>query len=377
MKVLLISWYFPPHNDIAAIRVGKLARFLTRRGHDVRVLTTRKREPDRSLTVEIPEQHVIAGDWYDIDKLAHPVTAWRKANPEIASSNVADKWQQSKFELYLRRHFSGFYNSLFFFPDRYVGWYPRLVKDGIALLREWQPDVIYATGPPFSTFLGASRLARKHGIPWIAEFRDRWTDDPYFPPPKWRARLDIALESWLIRSASALVTVSPPWVEFYKQKHAKNTVLAYNGFASEDFPTEALDSDPGPVRIVHMGTVYAGRRDPQPLFQALATGGFDPKDVRVCFYGRGLSFIRQIAERLGVEAFVELHPPVPYKESVEIQRRADVLLLLQWNNPREQGNVPAKLFEYLAVRRPILGIGLAEWRSRQHHQTKASRPIQQ
>ena len=57
---------------------------------------------------------------------------------------------------------------------------------------------------------------------------------------------------------------------------------------------------------------------------------------------------------------VTVHPAVPYKQSLEIQRRSDVLLLLQWNNPREQGNVPAKLFEYFGVLRPILGIGLED-----------------
>ena len=107
-----------------------------------------------------------------------------------------------------------------------------------------------------------------------------------------------------------------------------------------------------------MGTIYAGRRDPKPLFQALSEVGFDPKDVRVQFYGNGLDIIRDQADRLGVKDFVEIYPPVPYDDSVDTQRRADVLLLLQWNDPREQGNVPAKLFEYLAVRRPILSIGL-------------------
>jgi hypothetical protein len=55
-----------------------------------------------------------------------------------------------------------------------------------------------------------------------------------------------------------------------------------------------------------------------------------------------------------------MHPSVPYRDSVALQKTADVLLLLQWNHPKEQGNVPAKLFEYLAAMRPILGLGLSD-----------------
>ncbi len=65
----------------------------------------------------------------------------------------------------------------------------------------------------------------------------------------------------------------------------------------------------------------------------------------------------RLAAQFGITDFVETVPPVSYAESLRIQRNADVLLLLQWNNPREQGNVPAKVFEYLASMRPILGIG--------------------
>ena len=54
--------------------------------------------------------------------------------------------------------------------------------------------------------------------------------------------------------------------------------------------------------------------------------------------------------------FTQAH--IPYAEAVAVQQAADVLLLLQWNDPKEQGNVPGKLFEYLGARRPILGLGL-------------------
>ena len=363
MKILLVTWHFPPVNNIAAIRVGKMASFFHRQGHDIRVITAAKDDPDRSLELQMPEELVTATEWFDIDKFAHPITAlksaWaRQAPADAAGDTAAARDDAGGTPSRLRRRVASFYNSLFFFPDRYIGWVPRLTAAGDSLLRHWRPDLIIGTGPPFTVLIGAQRLAARHGIPWFAEFRDRWTDDPYFPPPRWREGLEKKLERRLIASARGIVTVSPPWAEFYERKFGKPTALVYNGFDPDDFPAEPLDSGPGPVRILHAGTIYPGHRDPTPLFQAIVKSGLGPDEIKVVFFGRSVQGVHGLAEASGAGAFVETHGAVPYAESIEMQRRADVLLLLQWNDPKEQGNVPAKLFEYLAVCRPILGIGL-------------------
>jgi hypothetical protein len=79
--------------------------------------------------------------------------------------------------------------------------------------------------------------------------------------------------------------------------------------------------------------------------------------VRVEFYGPSLDFIRVLAERLGVAESVRVHRPVSYSESLSIQRNADLLLLLLWNDPAQTGVLTGKLFEYLGARRPILAVG--------------------
>jgi glycosyltransferase involved in cell wall biosynthesis len=67
-----------------------------------------------------------------------------------------------------------------------------------------------------------------------------------------------------------------------------------------------------------------------------------------------------LAETAGVRDQIAVYPGVPFRQSVALQHEADILLLMQWNDPREQGNVPAKLFEYMATGRPILGIGIED-----------------
>ena len=373
MKILILSWYFPPVNAVAAIRTGKMARFFLEAGHDVKVITARKSDPNRSLKVELPADCIHETDWIDVDKFIHPLSNFARARKPAALAPAApaaptgpatqaaqaNAARPARSPGRLKQRLSGFYNNLFFFPDRYVGWVPRLLAAGRAIDRDWKADMIYASGPPFSVFLGAHLLSRRIGVPWVAEFRDRWVDDPYFPPPPWRHGLERSLERKLISGASGIVTVSSPWAEFFHDKYAKPTEVIYNGFDPADFPLQ-VDQDfaaDGPVRIVHTGSIYPGRRDPSPVFEAIAKSDFTPDQVRVVFYGARENYVHPLAAEFGIDAFVETVPPVAYAEALKVQRNADVLLLLQWNNPMEQGNVPAKVFEYLASMRPILGIG--------------------
>ena len=97
MKVLIVSFAFPPSNVIGAVRVGKFARYLDRRGHDVRVLATDLVE-DRSLPLEISRERVFYTEYRQrqhwIDRLA-PLLRGRAALPaggrrdEVPSTNGA------------------------------------------------------------------------------------------------------------------------------------------------------------------------------------------------------------------------------------------------------------------------------------------------
>ena len=362
MRILLLSWFFPPNNTVAALRVGKLARYLHQRGHDVRVVTSHKPSGDRSLRGEIPQERIFETNWFNIDEKFRRLSApWRRRRGDAANPSPAPATPAvTHGGVTIRRRLATLYGHVVHFPDRYVGWTPYLVRGGEKALTDWRPDLIYASAPPHSVFLAANILKRRHGIPLIAEFRDRWMDDPYDAPPPWRRWLETRLENRLIGAADAIVTVSRPWADAYVEKYGKPTALVYNGFDPEDFaePAEPVPPRPGPVRILHMGTIYHGKRDPTPLFHALAASGLSTEDVQVDFVGHQIGGMGALAERCGVGQFVELNAPVPYQQSIERQRQSDILLLLQWNDPRELGNLPAKLFEYFAVRRPILGIGL-------------------
>ena len=357
-RVLLVSWHFPPVNAIAAIRLGKLARHLEQTGHDVRVITVQGRSADRSLPMEIDPARVRQTVFLDVDQFVNPRSWYQRARQRLVGAGGkggdGDPTGNSRSS-----RISELYRNLVFIPDRYVGWVVPLLRELRQLCRSWRPDVILVSGPPFSAFVAVSLFARHARIPWVAEFRDRWADDPYALIPGWRRALDRRVERWALRGADGLVTVSEPWSRHYSRLYRLPVVTVMNGYDPQDFT--GLPSGPPaagpPLRIVYTGFVYPERRDPTQLFRALLLSGLSPDLVQILFYGSRSSYLEGRIDAVGVRAYVQVHDPVPYKEALRLQATADVLLLLQWNNPADESNVPGKVFEYLAVCRPVLGLG--------------------
>lgn len=367
LRILIVSWYFPPFNTMGALRSGKLARFLLDRGHDVRVVCSADVEADTTLAAAFPDERVVRTRHVDVNGLPKAAQRLRvrlaggapvpgEASAAAGGTGLAGGRSGSLRRL---RHV---YQRLVCFPDPQVGWLPYGIAGGRRLTRDWRPELVFATAPPFTTLYIGRRLARLNGVPWVAEYRDRWTEDPYGDKSAMRLCLERLFENRLIRGPAGLITVSEPWAKAYRRRVDVPVTVVSNGFDPEDFPPECSirETDPNVLRIVYTGILYGDKRDPSPLFAAIARLGADAERVRVEFYGAKAERLRAFARRHRVERHITTHEGVPYRESVRIQREADVLLLMQWNNPREQGNVPGKLFEYIGARRPVLALGLED-----------------
>ncbi|MEE9140264.1 MAG: glycosyltransferase [Alphaproteobacteria bacterium] len=350
MKVLIVSHIFPPSNAIGAVRVGKFAKYLHEHGHDVRVLSTEKTGLPSTLPVEIPAERVLYTPSIDVNWLA------LKLGGRFTEEYYKGRARMPRAIGILGRA----YRTVVNFPDGQIGWLPFALRRSRALLADWRPDLIFASGMPFTSLIVAARLSRRLGVPWVAELRDLWVDNHYYDQPRWRRALEERLERSVLSSASGLVTVSEPLAAVLRQKYGKPTAVVLNGYDPEDFPEEVGRpvSSPGPIRILYTGLLYHQRRDPSPLFAALQSVGADREQFRVQFFGRVLPEVMLLAEKYGVQDLVEAHEAVSFQDSIRLQTEADVLLLLLWNSPAERGVYTGKLFEYLGARRPILLIGL-------------------
>ena len=257
MKVLIVSFWFPPANVVGAIRVGKLARYLDRHGYEVRVLTT-EIGGDRSLPVEIPIEQVIYTDYQQrSDQIVALFGKFSRRRPAAAlhtshESPIEGKQQGKSAREWLQRH----YHALIHIPDMRNDWLKTALPAGWRLVGEWRPDIIFASAPPYTGLIVASRLSRAFSIPWIADFRDLWADNPYYGSPAWRQLIDRVIERITLRSASALVTISPHLARHLQALHHNHVEVVFNGYAKEDFPKPPVEScTSGPLTIRYTGGI--------------------------------------------------------------------------------------------------------------------------
>jgi hypothetical protein len=370
LRVLLVSHWFPPANVIGAVRVGKFAGYLHEAGHDVRVIAA-PGEGDQSLALEFPASRVAYARGWAVDqkfdglaKLVRRLLADTSGGGAMRHAPAGDAVAGQRSGLKARQRTSisdtlaRHYAALTRIPDARAGWIGAATAAGRGIVRAWRPDIVFASAPPYSGLIAASRIARACGAPWIAELRDLWADNTYHHDPGWRLCVDRLLERLTLGSAAGLVTVTPRWAESLRRRYGQPIACVLNGYVEEDFPASPPKPPPGEVvSLLYTGGIYPGYRDPSPLFRAIAGLGAERDRVAVHFYGPPPAAVSPLSAEHGVADRVFVHDPVSYKASLALQASADVLLLMQWNNQKDAGNVPGKFFEYLGARRPILMIG--------------------
>lgn len=337
---------------MGAVRTGKTAKFLEALGHEVRVISAIDQPLAQSLTTEIPEEHVHRTKWINVSKAAEAAVGGR-------ANVVGGGFESRKGGNKLLSKLKVLYKALVGIPDLQIGWYPYAVREGLELGKTWKPDLIFASAGPYTSLLIANKLSQKLHVPWVAEFRDLWTDNPYWDAPKWRLWLDRKIEAKAVATARGFVTVSEPLAEVLRKKFKKESVVVLNGYDPEDVATPSAGMPQGgPLSIIYTGLIIVGKRDPSPLLRAIAK--LPPGTVTVNFFGKYLSVVDELAEQFGCGDSVKTHPVISYKESLQKQRDADVLLLLLWDDPSDYGTVTGKVFEYFGSRRPVLVIGPKE-----------------
>jgi glycosyltransferase involved in cell wall biosynthesis len=335
-KVLIVAYHFPPQAESSGyLRSLKFCRYLPEEGWQPRVLTVHPRAYERTNPSQLKE-----------------------IPPSVCVDRV--------FALDTQRHLSvrGRYPRTLALPDRWVSWCLGAVLSGYRTIRREKCDVILTTFPIASAVLIGWILHRLTGIPWVADFRDSMTE-PDYPRDRSTWRIYRWLEQKTVRDASRLIFTASSAVGMYLERYPElppdRCSLILNGYDEEDFrnllPSPAVPSRP--LRLVHMGLLYPIERDPKPFFQAVSQlqreGRLDAARVRIELRASGYeSAYEPMIRAEGIENLVHLLPPLPYREALQDSANADGLLLFQAACCDHQ--IPAKVFEYLRIAKPILAL---------------------
>lgn len=340
-RILIVAYYYPPQNIIGARRPAALAKWLRRRGHDVTVLTSVQagHGPDAS-----PSRLLRARD------LLATSLNWRGQNLEVVTGNSDATWEPG----------ANFWGAIFVPDVQLISWMPFAVGAGLRLHRRVGFDAVVTTSPLESAH-AVGWVLRRRGVPWIADLRDGWRFEA--PRDAWpthaQTRLDEALERLVVRGADEVVTVSAALSADLDRRYGRDIETITNGFdPDEAVPAPATSVEHGPLTLVHTGGLGA-ERTVRPLLEALARMAQEEPGlrdrVRLVLAGARTSAERAMYDQPAFAPFVEHRGFLSRPESMALQRRADVLVLV--TSGVRTGEATGKLFEYLATGRPILVLG--------------------
>jgi glycosyltransferase involved in cell wall biosynthesis len=252
-----------------------------------------------------------------------------------------------------------------FIPDARKFW----IKPSIQFLNNYlidnNVDAIVSTGPPHSMHLIALGIKKKLKVPWLADFRDPWTDIDFYHDLKISAYADRKhkkLELQAITGCDAMVVVSREMKENYEKMGGHNVHLITNGFDPDDMTEETVVQDTK-FSIAHVGSLPPNR-NPTVLWKALSElCGLLPNfrdDLVIKLAGNVDQSVLNDLEQLGLTGQMNRIEYVPHDQVIIMLKQSAVLLLAINNSPNAKGILTGKFFEYLAAGRPILAIGPAD-----------------
>lgn len=351
-NVLIIAYHFNKKETIGSIRMRGLAKYLPEYGWNPTILT-----PQLDCTSELEFRYNIIETNYD-----DITTIWKKRlgfkTQETVKKQLGKPTYKNK--KLLIDYVLKVWEDIFAYPDPKIGWYKYAVDAGEKLLNKGKYNAILSSSSPATCHLVARKLKNTFGIPWVADFRDLWTQNHYIKHCFVRQIFEKRLEKSTLSVADVLTTVSEPLADKLILLHRKKTVYTItNGFDPDNKNPGLPLSDK--MNIAYTGTIYPGKQDPEPLIKALyelyLENKIDLTDFKVDFYGYDKDWLINDIKKYGLQSVINVYGRVPSEEAIKKQREAQVLLLLNWNDPQEKGIYTGKIFDYLAAKRPILSIG--------------------
>ena len=384
-KVILIAFYFNQVNEIASKRLRALAKYLPQFGWEPIVIV-----PDLGF---IPKENddlncrIIYTEYEDM--FSHFSNKFKKS--KSSDFNDSDDFKESKDSKDPiefnddKLKDSTFYSNpiaskaisiageVFAYPDGMKYWHESAFKEASKIMDTEEIDAIISSSWPITCHTIAKDLKEHQDIPWIADLRDLWNLNPYVSHTFIRNYFEKRLELKTFENADALTTTTDLAAETLSTLHPKSRIVPIlSGYDKDDFKfleelvskRDDFSSDsPEKLKFIYAGSLYGGKRDPTYLFEAIRQledeNKLDPSKISIEFYGDSTG-LEDIANRYGLLDIVHIGGKIAHDEVLKKQLNSDVLLLISWDNEKEKMFIPGKIYEYFALKKPVLSIGYKE-----------------
>ncbi|BBH54048.1 hypothetical protein [Fluviispira sanaruensis] len=350
MKILLISNFFEPQNNIAVQRIKSLAKYWAIDGLKVTVLTTKKTKRFDGFLEEKMGKKLI----YDILETKYIPDFMDRKEKNPFSIEVNEK-RKSLF-LSIKNFLPSFIDIRFFwiFTGFFIGFF---------VIKKNNYDVIVASYPIYHSFIIGFLLSIVTKKPLVLDYRDLCSADTSFTKYKSKTSkvFENLLERIIVKRAILVVVVSNGNKILQDNYFNINSVVIENGFDIED---KILFSSPfikenKIKKITYLGKIIHPLRTPELLFKALQNiiSGNNSMHIQFSFYSPDVNDILYLAKKYNILNSIKIHSMISRESSLKIQAESDYLLFLDWNDPAQTGVLSGKIFEYINSGTPILSIG--------------------
>ncbi len=360
MKVLIITYYWPPAGGPGVQRWLKFVKYLPDYG--VEPIVYIPENPTYPLIDKELAQEVNPNITVLKKKITEPyawASVFSKGNTKkISSGIIPDKKKQSVLQrlmLWVRGNL--------FIPDARVLWVKPSVGFLSKYIRENNIKTVITTGPPHSLHLIGLRLKKELNINWVADFRDPWTTIGYHKELKLSAKASQKhkqLEKEVLTTADKVIVTSPTTKTEFEALTTKPITVITNGYDTEKIIKEPLDEK---FTIAHIGS-FLSERNPHILWESLSELINENAEFKMKFelklIGAVSRAVLNAINEFGLSAYVNNIGYVSHSEAIQQQRKSQLLLLVEIDSPGTKCIIPGKLFEYMISERPILAIGPQE-----------------
>lgn len=389
-KVLIIAHEFPPIGGVSVQRPYKFTQYLREFGWDPVILTqdaTYSATWDESLLAWLTAENIPV---YRARNPLMKVQTWlhKRRQRQATKSAVASagessaatgsevalqtatgfraqpsarRWLQSAAKRQARR-----VRQALLIPDDAVLWLPAAVSQGLRAIREHEVSAIYATSPPESAQLVAALLSDMTGLPLVADFRDPWIGNLHRKDAGARHLIERDLEAYVFARAKRVTTVTESFRATFATRYpryADKLRVISNGFDSRDLnlPPKSTNAD---RMVIYYGGILYEKRSPETFLRGLKAAldrGLVPRErITVRFAGvfdyPGKVANHELVSALGLQDVIDIVGYVPHGKHVALMAQSDLLLVIGDEAPGAFAYVPAKVYEYLGVGKPILGV---------------------
>ncbi|MGN0032705.1 MAG: glycosyltransferase [Candidatus Limimorpha sp.] len=359
-RVLIITYYWPPSGGSGVQRWLKMSKYLPENGWEPVIYTTSDAEypvEDPSLEKDVsPQTEVIRRP------IIEPYTFYKrfigiKKNDKVKAGFTNEGEEKSSW----RENISRWARGNLFIPDARRWWIRPSVRFLSKYLEKNHIDAIISTGPPHSMHLIARELHKKSNIPWIADFRDPWTEVFYFNSlklTKCSINKHKRLERQVLTESNLVVAVGWHEADDLKRLGANNVAVVTNGFDDECINKDNFYSKNEKFVISYTGVFLPN--ESFVIWDAIKELCEESQDfnnsVNINLIGHIDNSVMKYIHEKGLDDKYNNIEYVQHEKALEYQRTSDLLLLMIPHADKAEAILTGKLFEYLASGRPILAI---------------------